>query len=111
MTEYEELIGRVDALFDARSAESMAERLAAVLDDSGFADALRRHGLARAATYTWERSAALAWYASPWITPCGAEPVPSGTSSLRPVFGSNQPRCPLRWALNHTPPSGAGARS
>ena len=58
-----EVIGRVDALFDARSAESMAERLAAVLDDSGFADALRRHGVGRAATYTWQRSAALAWAA------------------------------------------------
>src|SRR5450755_1753346 len=45
----------------------------------------------------------------PWITPCGAEPRPSGTSSVRPVFGSNQPRSPLCWAVNQTPPSGAGA--
>jgi len=45
------------------------------------------------------------------MTPCGAEPLPSAISSARPVFGSNQPRWPLRCALNQTPPSGAGATS
>ena len=51
-----------------------------------------------------------AW-SGPWITPCGAEPVPSGINSTRAVFGSNQPSSPLRCALNQTPPSGAGATS
>jgi hypothetical protein len=30
---------------------------------------------------------------------------------VRPVDGSNQPRWPLAWAENQTPPSGAGATS
>ncbi|MEO8740566.1 MAG: glycosyltransferase [Casimicrobiaceae bacterium] len=58
-----EVVGRNDALFDARSADAMAGRLAAVLDDDGFAGALRRHGVERAAGYTWKRTAALAWQA------------------------------------------------
>jgi glycosyltransferase involved in cell wall biosynthesis len=58
-----EVIGRSDALFDPRSAEAMAERLAAVLDDAGFARALREHGIEQAGQYTWKRSASLAWEA------------------------------------------------
>ena len=59
----------------------------------------------------WPPSVIHAALSGPWITPCGAEPRPSATSSLRPDFGSNQPRWPLRCAVNHTPPSGAGATS
>ena len=47
----------------------------------------------------------------PGMTPCGAAPAPSATSSVRPVRGSNQPRWPLLCAVNHTPPSNAGATS
>ena len=88
-----EVIGRVDALFDARSAESMAERLAAVLDDSGFADALRRHGLVRAATYSWERSAALAW------------------GALREAHARNGPRTRLVRVESRGPETGAAPQS
>ncbi len=55
-----EVIGRTDALFDARKPESLAERLTAVLDDDHFGDELRRHGAERAGQYTWQRSADLA---------------------------------------------------
>jgi glycosyltransferase involved in cell wall biosynthesis len=55
-----EVIGRADALFDARVPEAMAARLVAVLGDAAFADELRRHGVRRAGQYTWERSAGLA---------------------------------------------------
>jgi glycosyltransferase involved in cell wall biosynthesis len=55
-----ELVGRSDALFDARKPESLAARLSAVLEDSRLRDDLRQHGLQRAAQFTWERSAALA---------------------------------------------------
>jgi glycosyltransferase involved in cell wall biosynthesis len=58
-----EAVGRSDALFDARSAEAMAGRLSAVLDDADFAGTLRRYGLERAATFTWARTASLAWQA------------------------------------------------
>ena len=47
----------------------------------------------------------------PWITPWGDEPEPRAINSVRPALGSNQPRCPLAWAVNQTPPSGAGATS
>ena len=43
------------------------------------------------------------------ITPCGAEPRPSGISSTLPVFGSSRPALPLAWPENHTGPSGAGS--
>src|SRR5918996_839040 len=47
----------------------------------------------------------------PTITPCGAEPAPSGTSSVSPVAGSSQPSRPVAWAVYQTPPSAAGATS
>src|SRR5918996_2528544 len=47
----------------------------------------------------------------PTITPCGAEPAPSGTSVVRPVAGSSRPSFPERWAVYQTVPSGAGATS
>src|SRR5256885_8696743 len=59
----------------------------------------------------WPPSVIHAALSGPWMTPCGAELPPKAMSSVRPPFGSNQPRWPLRWAVNHTPPSGAGATS
>ncbi len=88
-----EVIGRVDALFDAGSAESMAERLAAVLDDPGFADALRRHGVGRAARYTWRRSAALAW------------------DALREAHASSRPRSRVASMKSNGPQNGAAPQS
>ena len=55
-----ELVGRSDALFDARNPESLAERLTAVLDDERFRDDLRAHGVKRAERFTWDRAAELA---------------------------------------------------
>ena len=55
-----EIVVREDALFDTKSAESMAEMLARVLGDKNFRDDLRRSGLERAKTFTWERTARLA---------------------------------------------------
>ena len=47
----------------------------------------------------------------PTMTPCGAEPCPSGTRSTSPVLGSSRPSTPARWPVYHTVPSGAGATS
>jgi glycosyltransferase involved in cell wall biosynthesis len=58
-----EVIGRADALFDARKPEALAERLAAVLDNDGFRGELRHFGVLRAREFTWERSASLALHA------------------------------------------------
>ena len=55
-----ECIARQDALFDTRSHEAVARAISAVLDDAGFADDLRRHGLSRSRDYSWQRTATTA---------------------------------------------------
>ncbi|MDR7067980.1 glycosyltransferase involved in cell wall biosynthesis [Pseudoxanthomonas japonensis] len=55
-----EVMQREDAMFDAASPEAAAGLLAHVLMDEGFRTSLRESGLARAAEYSWERSARLA---------------------------------------------------
>src|SRR5215510_13466249 len=47
----------------------------------------------------------------PTITPCGAEPSPSGTCVVLPVAGSSRPSSPVNCAVYQTEPSGAGATS
>jgi hypothetical protein len=47
----------------------------------------------------------------PVITPCGADPAPSGISRTSPLAGSSQPRRPVACAVYQTPPSAAGATS
>src|SRR3989442_15277050 len=47
----------------------------------------------------------------PTITPCGADPAPSFTMRVAPVFGSRYPSSPVRCAVYQTPPSAAGATS
>jgi len=54
-----ELIVREDAMFDASSDKSIAERIAQVLRDENFASELRHYGIARAAEFNWKRSAEL----------------------------------------------------
>jgi len=55
-----EIVGRKDAMFDGATPASVAERIASVLRDDGLRESLRRHGAARAAEYTWSRTAARA---------------------------------------------------
>ena len=47
----------------------------------------------------------------PTMTPCGADPSPSGISVVPPVAGSSRPSLPVAWAVYQTVPSGAGATS
>src|SRR3546814_861328 len=47
----------------------------------------------------------------PWITPCGAEPSPSGTSRTSPVAMSMMPSVPRRCRVYQICPSGPGATS
>src|SRR5688572_21582231 len=47
----------------------------------------------------------------PTMTPCGAEPSPSGISLTSPVSGSSRPNLPMCCAVYQTDPSGAGATS
>lgn len=92
-----EAIGRSDALFDARSAEAMAGRLAAVLDDADFGERLRRHGIERAATFTWARTASLAWEAlreaHERARPRAAKRVPPSDSRPRLALFTPLPPC------------------
>ncbi|HEY8723854.1 MAG TPA: glycosyltransferase family 1 protein [Gaiellaceae bacterium] len=53
----EQTVGDAAALFDPRSVEEIAERLALILDDDVERRRLAAAGLARAAAFTWERSA------------------------------------------------------
>src|SRR6266540_7040584 len=45
------------------------------------------------------------------MTPCGAEPSPSSTSSMWPLVGSRWPSLPAFWAVYQTVPSAATATS
>ncbi len=84
-----EVIGRRDALFDARKPDQLAQRLAAVLGDADYADALRRHGLARSREFSWERTAALAAEA---LHDARSRHAPRATSV---AVGSRRPRLAL----------------
>lgn len=52
-----EVIGRADALFDPTSVSAMTGAMARVLQDPGYADALRSHGLKQAALFSWDNTA------------------------------------------------------
>lgn len=54
-----ELIAREDAMFDAASDDSIAERIAQVLLDNNFASDLSRYGSVRSAEFNWKRTAEL----------------------------------------------------
>ncbi|HDR9087379.1 TPA: glycosyltransferase family 4 protein [Burkholderia vietnamiensis] len=52
-----EVIGRVDALFDPRSADSIAEKMRQALTDEDFRESLHQHAIAHARTFSWAKSA------------------------------------------------------
>ncbi|WP_430253844.1 glycosyltransferase [Neorhizobium sp. DAR64872/K0K18] len=52
-----EVIGRADALFDPYEETSITAKMIEVLNNPGFADALRQHSRQRATTFTWAQSA------------------------------------------------------
>lgn len=60
-TALDDVAGDAALKVDARSAEALAEGLTQVLSDSTLRSTLRRHGLARARQFPWERAAEAAW--------------------------------------------------
>lgn len=52
-----EVIGRTDALFNPHSTTDMARLIERALTDNAFLADLRRHGVQRAAGFSWERTA------------------------------------------------------
>lgn len=57
LTSLPEVVGRVDALFDPHDPRAIAGKLAQVLQDESFCNALRAHGPAQAARFSWAESA------------------------------------------------------
>ncbi|GGP23635.1 glycosyltransferase [Silvimonas iriomotensis] len=58
-----EVIGRSDALFEARNVQAMAEKMREVLENDAYRVELEQHGLAQAAKFSWDASAKVAWQA------------------------------------------------
>ena len=52
-----EVVGRQDMLFDPYSVEEMSQKMARVLLDESFKESIVKHGLERAAEFSWHRSA------------------------------------------------------
>jgi glycosyltransferase involved in cell wall biosynthesis len=52
-----EVVGDAGLLCDPRSPDELADAIARVVEEPGLAAAMREKGLARAATFTWERTA------------------------------------------------------
>lgn len=52
-TSIPEVIGRPDALFNPASIDAIGRKIAEVLDNPGYANELRRHGLRQARKFTW----------------------------------------------------------
>lgn len=81
-TSVPEVIGRADALFDPASVPAITAKLAEMLGSLSARAALREHGLAQAATFSWDRSG------------CAA------LAALR-TLGSVAPALPSVWAVQH----------
>lgn len=58
-----EVTGRTDILFDARQPEAIADALTKVLTDDRLREELSAYGMAWAKTFSWEKTASLAWQA------------------------------------------------
>jgi FkbM family methyltransferase len=56
-TSLPEVIGREDALFDPLDVDAIAAKMAKVLEDEGFREDLRAHGLAQAKKFSWNETA------------------------------------------------------
>lgn len=56
-----DVAGDAALLVDPRSEDQIAEAMRRVLDDAELAENLRRRGLARAAEFSWKRTAELTW--------------------------------------------------
>ncbi len=56
-TSLPEVIGRADALFDAKNDKSMAEKITEVLRDDAYRAELEQHGIKQAKLFSWDISA------------------------------------------------------
>ncbi len=103
-TSIPEVIGRVDALFDASSPQSIAEKIQHVLQDDAFRDQLRQHGLVQCKKFSWDESAKRALRALERFMPA-KQIDPIGDSTALGVSGDRKPRLAF---LSPLPPARAG---
>jgi glycosyltransferase involved in cell wall biosynthesis len=93
-----EVLGRPDALFDAKDPADIAARLQAVLTDEAFRADLAAHGPRQAGTFTWEDSARRAW--------AGLEAIAAATA--RPKRTAPLARLPRLAFVSPLPPQESG---
>lgn len=83
-TSIPEVIGRADALFDPASVAAIAQKMTEVLDNPGYAQALRQHGLKQAEKFSWAASAERALDAFEALHARQAIPLQPLTDALPP---------------------------
>ncbi len=87
LTSIPEVIGREELLFDPRDAHALGRKMEAVLADAPLREELRSYGLARAAPYTWDRTAANTLDAFERLARARTRPAPaSSIATGRPAL-------------------------
>ncbi len=89
-----EVVGRADALFDARNPADIASRIGRVLTDAAFRGSLVTHGLRRAATFTWADCAERAWDALEQVAAKGGRRWPVSAPRRLPRLALVSPMPP-----------------
>jgi glycosyltransferase involved in cell wall biosynthesis len=77
-----EIIGLDEALFDPRSADSVAGKMVRVVRDEAFRNRLKQNAVARRSLFTWDKTASTAWRALEKAS--AAHAASRGTRSSRP---------------------------
>ena len=95
-----EVLGRDDALFDPRSADDIAAKLARVLADDGFRLELEKHGLEQAKLFSWDSSAKRTIAAcEAWLVKQNEPAAPAGAQPRRPKLAYVSPLPPQRTGI------------
>jgi glycosyltransferase involved in cell wall biosynthesis len=89
-----EVIGRADALFDARSEPAITAKILQGLEDDAFRASLIEHGRAQAARFSWDASAKVALEAMERLV--ADSPVPAPAQAGRPRLAFVTPMPPQR---------------
>lgn len=95
-----EVVGRADALFEAKNDDAMTAMLAKVLTDAGFRKQLEQHGLQQAKKFSWDATARTALQAiERWHARYGAERLAS-IPATRPRLAYVSPLPPERSGIS-----------
>jgi glycosyltransferase involved in cell wall biosynthesis len=94
-----EVVGRSDALFDAKSVDSISAKLGQALGDDAFREDLARFGREHAKNFSWTRSARLALDAMERLAAQPA-PAPRAKAQTRPRLAFVSPLPPVRSGIS-----------